>query len=116
MADYTLADLEAAKAALAAWEDRFDRYTGNNPDKYRSDIESARAKIRTVEAALKANGSIPLTEQELLERELDAAFPDAKSKEVVEFQGSRFQRRFWPVSKSRAGNVQEWGRGWTKVE
>lgn len=113
---YTVDDLEKAREALRAWEDRFDRYTGNNPNKYQSDIRVARHEVRMIEDALKANGATPLTEKEQLEKELDAAFPDAKSKQTVEYGGRKFQRRFWPIEKSRSGKtVTEWGRGWTEV-
>lgn len=113
---YSIDDLEQAREALRAWEDRFDRYTGNNPEKYQSDIRAAQRKVRTIEAALKAEGVLPLTEEERLERELDAAFPDARSKQIVEHNGRRFQRRFWPLEKSRSGKtVTEWGKGWTEV-
>ena len=72
--------------------------------------------MRIIEDALKADGAISLTEKEQLEKELDAACPNAKSKQVVEHGGRRFQRRFWPVEKSRSGkSVTEWGRGWTEV-
>ena len=73
--------------------------------------------VRTIEDALKANGTLPLTEKEQLEKELDAAFPDAKSRQMVDYNGRRFQRRFWPVEKSRSGNtVTAWGKGWTEIK
>jgi hypothetical protein len=113
---FTVDDLEKAREALRAWEDRFDRYTGNNPNKYQSDIKVARREVRMIEDALKANGATPLTKDEQLEKELDAAFPDAKSKQIVEYSGRKFQRRFWPIEKSRSSKtVTEWGRGWTEV-
>jgi hypothetical protein len=49
---FTVDDLEKAREALRAWEDRFDRYTGNNPNKYQSDIKVARREVRTIEDAL----------------------------------------------------------------
>jgi hypothetical protein len=35
---YTLEDYEKAKAEARKWTDAFDRYSGNNLDKYQSDI------------------------------------------------------------------------------
>jgi hypothetical protein len=113
---YTLDDLEKARERLRGWEDRFDRYTGNNPNKYQTDIKAARREVRLIEDALKADDALPLTEQERLAKVLDAAFPDAESKQIVEHGGRRFQRHFWPIEKSRSGKtVTEWGRGWTEV-
>lgn len=113
---YTVHDLEEARANLKSWEDRFDRYSGNNPDKYQADIKAARRKVTAISNALKESGQIPLTEKEILEKALDAAFPNAKSKQIVEFQGRRFQRRFWPIEKSRSGKtVIDWERGWTEL-
>ena len=87
MADYTLIDLEAAKDTLAALNKRFDNYSGNNPDKFQSDIRPARAKVRDIEAVLKASGAIPRSEQEQIEHLLDSKYPNARSKEIVEHEG-----------------------------
>jgi hypothetical protein len=52
-------DLEQARQELKRWEDRFDRYDGNNPNKYRSDINSARSRVQLIELSLRAQGLIP---------------------------------------------------------
>lgn len=41
-------DLERARKELQDWQDRFDRYSGNNPDKYQSDIREARRRVREI--------------------------------------------------------------------
>ncbi|MBK0398490.1 hypothetical protein H0I76_04760 [Limibaculum sp. M0105] len=113
---YTIEDLKAARDELRQWEERSDRYDGNNPDKYRSDIRLARSKVRLIEGHLKRAGQIALTEKEALEQALDHAFPNAMSKEVVEFEGRRYQRRFWPLEKSRSRKtVTEWGSDWVEL-
>lgn len=56
---YTLEDLEAARAELKRWEDRWDRYDGGNPDKYRSSIRSAADRVRVIEMNLRAKGVLP---------------------------------------------------------
>lgn len=109
---YTLNDLENALEALRAWEDKFERYSGNNPNKYQSDIKAARRKVRMIQDSLKGAGVLPLTKDQQLEETLDNAFPDARSKQIVEYNGRRFQRRFWPLEKSRSGKtVTAWGKG-----
>lgn len=113
---YTLEDLEVAKTELGTWLDRFDRYTGNNPNKYQSDIRAARRKVSVIESSLKADGAIPLSATELLEKELDAAFPNTENKQFVEYMGRTFQRRFWPMEKSRSGkSVTQWAKSWTEI-
>lgn len=113
---YTVEDLEAAREDLRKWMDRFADYSGNNPDKYSADIKSARSTIRLIEGHLKSAGVLPLAEQEQLEKELDAAYPNAQSKEIVEHNGRNYQRRFFPLEKSRSKKtVAEWGRSWTDV-
>lgn len=109
---YTLEDLEQARAELRAHSDRFDRYSGNNPNKYRSDIDMARMQVELIESSLKASGVLPKSEQELLEERIDAAFPKARSKDIIEFEGRKYQLRFWPKRKSRSGQVKEWAHGW----
>ena len=114
---YTLEDYENAKAELARWNERGNNYTGNNPDKYQADIKAAARKVREIEQFLKDAGVLELTEKEHLEKELDRAFPNAQSKEVVEYNGKRYRRRFFPLEKSRSGKtVKEWAKSWEPVE
>ncbi|MER9232909.1 hypothetical protein NKI56_12515 [Mesorhizobium sp. M0622] len=117
MTNYTLADLEQAEAELAAWNRRFDDYSGNNPDKYQADIKSARARVREIEFALKADGAIPKSEHETLETMLDRIFPNARSKEIVEYEGQKYQRRFTPLERSRSRkSVTSWDKSWVKIQ
>jgi hypothetical protein len=69
MADdpYTLEGLEKARAELKRLEAAWENYSGNNPNKYQSQIKSARRLVRIIESTLKANGTLPLTEHEQLE-------------------------------------------------
>lgn len=113
---YTIDDLEQATAALALLQKRWENYDGNNPNKYRASIADAQARVATIEASLKASGEIPLTDHEVLERDLDRAFPEARSREIVEHEGKRYQRRFSPVSKSLSGKtVKAWHKSWVAV-
>ncbi|MCG7865453.1 MAG: hypothetical protein JAY74_03665 [Candidatus Thiodiazotropha taylori] len=113
---YTLADLEAAKEELSQWQIRWDSYSGNNPDKYQSDLKIALQKVRLIESSLKESGELSLTPQEELEISLDKEFPNARSKQIVSFQGKQYQRKFWPLERSRSGKtITEWGKGWVEV-
>lgn len=113
---YTLEGLEKARAELKRLTDAWDNYSGNNPNKYQSQIKSARLQVSIIESALKANGTIPLTEHEQLERELDRLHPDAESKLIVEHNGKRYQRWYAPAAVSNSGKtVQAWDRGWREV-
>jgi len=40
---YTLDDYAAAKATLAEHQRKYENYSGNKPEKFRADIESAKA-------------------------------------------------------------------------
>src|SRR3954462_3865377 len=111
MPEYTLTDLEKARETLAQWQERWANSSSNNPDKHEGHIREARRRVREIEEALKAGGQIPLTEQEQREARLDAAFPDAKSKQVVEFEGKKYQRIYFPIERSRSRkSVTEWGK------
>jgi len=46
------AELTAAKENLANWERRWENYSGNNPNEYRSDVKLVRARVASAEAAL----------------------------------------------------------------
>ncbi|ESY22457.1 MULTISPECIES: hypothetical protein [unclassified Mesorhizobium] len=116
MSKYTLDDLEKAKAELSGWSKRFDDYTGNNPDKYQADIRSAREKVREVESALKDDGTLPKSDHERVESSLDHLFPNARSKEIVEYEGQKYQRRFAPLEWSRSRkSVTVWHKSWVKL-
>lgn len=111
MADdpYTLEGLEKARAELKRLEAAWENYSGNNPNKYQSQIKSARTMVGVIESTLKANGTLPLTEHEQLERELDKVHPDAASKLIVEHKGKKYQRWY---EKTATG----WDRGWREVK
>ncbi len=49
----------------------------------------------------------------MLWAQLDKRYPKAESRQIVEFEGRRYQRRFTPVSKSLSGKtVKEWAKSW----
>lgn len=113
MSGYTLEDYDRARAELARWNEAWDSYTGNNPEKYRGDVMAALRKVREIEASLKNAGLLELTEQERLDLELSRTFPNAQSKEVVAYEVKQYRLRFYPLEKSRSGKtVTEWGRRW----
>jgi hypothetical protein len=59
----------------------------------------------------------PKTDRQKLEAELDAQFPNAQSREIVEYQGKHYRRRFAPRSVSRSRKtVTEWSRWWEQVK
>ena len=64
---YTNDDLEIAVKELEKWEIYFENYNGNNPDKFRSQVKAARAKVRMIAESLKRTGVIELTEREKIE-------------------------------------------------
>jgi len=52
--DQARAALSAAQAGLDAATDRWDRYTGNNPNKFKTDIRLARDSVDAAKSRLKA--------------------------------------------------------------
>jgi hypothetical protein len=114
---YTLDDLEEAKRNVTACQNRIDNHRANNPDYGRADLRNAQTKLNIILADLKARGILALTEQDELEAKLDEQFPNARSKEIVEYEGKRYQRRFLPAHKSRSGKtVMEWSRWWQRLD
>lgn len=110
---YTLDDHAAAMATLAELQRKWDNYSGSNPEKFRADIESANAKLHLIETELKALGVLERTPTEVRDVELNNAFPNARSKQVVEWNGKKYIRRFQPVGKSLSGkSVKAWHKFW----
>jgi len=106
---HTIDDLQAAKADLERLTERDSMDTSGNPEKYHTRIAAARRWVYEIEKALKSAGALPRTEHEEMEFKLDKAFPAARSREIVEFEGMRFQRRFRPLTKSRSDKtVSTW--------
>jgi hypothetical protein len=58
----------------------------------------------------------PLTPEEQINKDLDSKFPNARSKEIAEYNGKRYQLRFSPAVKSRSGRVKEWDRIWVLLK
>ena len=113
---YTLNDYKAAKVELERLNQQWENYSGNNPNKFQTSIAVVRSKVRIIETTLKAVGYIPRTPQEELEHRLDSAFPNARSKQIVDFEGKHYIRRFTPLEKSLSGKtVTEWSKSWEEV-
>ena len=83
---YTLEGLKRAQEDLKRWEKKWANSDSNNPNKCRGNINEARSRARLIESVLKTNGTLPLTEQEQLNKDLDVKFPNSRSKDVVEFE------------------------------
>lgn len=112
----TLEGLEQAKEHLERLEERDSMDTSGNPDKYHTRINNARMEVRRITGSLKEQGLLSYTDQEILNRKLDAAFPRARSRDVVEFEGARYQKRFSPATKSRSRKtVTSWNQWWRQL-
>lgn len=113
---YTIDDLNKAQEELNDLNRRWENYSGNNPDKYQSDIKIARSNVRSIMNYLKSTGVLEMTPHETLNTELNRAFPNARSKEIVEYNGQKYQRQFFPLEKSRSRKtVTVWGKDWVKI-
>lgn len=108
-----LEDLEIAKADLLRIQELWENYAGNNPGKYETQLRAARGRVRRLTQACKAAGAIERTPHEVLEARLDAAFPTAESRQIVEFESGYYRRRFRAVELSRSRKtVMEWEPWW----
>ncbi len=113
---YTPQSLEEARERLAIVEEHDANYTGNNPNKYRSEIQEALAEVQKIERTLKEHGLLEATEHELASFALERGHRYAKSGEIVEYNGNLYRRRYSPLSYSRSRKtVTRWGRYWDPV-
>ena len=114
---YTVDDLERVKKDLAKLVDSEARYSGNNPDKYTAGIRSLVRQRDAIADELKRQGLLPEEEEEALTRRLDEVFPNARNRQVVEFEGARYRKRFRPAGHSRSGKtVTDWEHWWEPVD
>ncbi|WP_443112871.1 hypothetical protein [Herbaspirillum seropedicae] len=113
---YSLEDLEIARKELKRWDDAFANDSSNNPEKYESQRREARRNFRLIIEELKRAGHIEKTDSEILGEELDRLYPNAKSKTIVQHNGTAYQIRYFPVERSRSRkSVNEWGHEWTAI-
>jgi hypothetical protein len=116
MTFYTLDDLNAATTALDAILSKWDRYSGNNPDKFSAKIADVKVRVHEITVALKASGVVARTEDEERDHQLDLAFPSARSKQIVLWNGNRYERVFTPVATSLSGtSVKAWAKTWRQA-
>ena len=108
-------DLDEARAALETLLAQQAAYSGNNLNKFAQPLARAREQVTLVEQALKAAGLLPLSPEEALAARLDAAFPKARPKDIVTFEGARYQRFVTALERAPSGQVIRWDRGWTLV-
>ena len=112
----TIEDLETARANLKKALDRWEAYDGYNPNKHRAAVADARVVVHELEAQLKAAGVLELSDHEKLCKALDERFPDAQSRQVVEHEGRKYQRKFTPVATSLSGkSVKAWNGTWVEL-
>lgn len=113
MTDYTLNDHAKAVQELARLHEKWENYSGNNPHKFRADIETAKATLARVERALKDIGVLSRTAQEERDATLDKAYPNALSRQIVQWEGQRFQKRYTSLATSLSGKtVRAWKGFW----
>lgn len=108
-------DLDEARAALETLLAEQAAYVGNNLNRFAEPLAKAREQVSSVERALKAAGLLEMSPQEALAARLDAAFPKARPKDVVTFEGARYQRLVTALERAPSGQVIRWDRGWSLV-
>lgn len=115
---YDLSDLEEAERNFEYWSDRWSKeYVSDKPNKYDADAKKAALHFKEVTEYLKANGTIPFTNDELAQESLDQKYPRAQSRDVEVHNGVRYQKRFYPKKRSKSGKtVKEWDSAWVNLD
>jgi hypothetical protein len=115
MTTLTIKDLEAAQAKLDGLNEKWDRYIGNNPGKYRSDIRAAARAVERIHRTLNELGVLPWSAHDLLENELDKAYPNARSNQVVEHRGKSYERCWVSVERDKGDIFPHWQGYWVAL-
>tara|TARA_R110000803_G_C11716963_1_gene287687 strand:+ start:62 stop:454 length:393 start_codon:yes stop_codon:yes gene_type:complete len=88
-------------------------------DKFSSINQTSDLKcdIDTYLLKCKKEGILEYTDKQWLDICIDHAHSNAKSKEVVIYEGKKYRRRFVPASKSRSGKtVYRWWKLWDALD
>lgn len=75
--------------AATRLHEKWENYSGNNPNRFRAGIETAKATLARIEGALKNTGVLPRTTQEERDAALDRAYPNALTLQIVQWEGQR---------------------------
>lgn len=103
-------DLDLAREELRRKTEQFHNDDGTTSG---LDIRLASKKVKMLEDDLKKRVIVLGVDKETLHAELDRLFPEAKSKEIVEHEGRRYQRRFYPLTRSiPAVRYSKWVGTW----
>ena len=116
MTSPTLDDLKAAQVTLQAAVAGQDGYDWNNPAKHATAVRLAREEVNRLTRALKASGVLTRTAHEQLEARLDAAYPSARHKDEVDFEGGRYARWARPATRSLSGRAMTWETGRSRLD
>jgi len=58
----------------------------------------------------------PTPEEKEIARALDALYPKAKSRTTVDYEGKKYEVRYFPIRKTDDGEkVEEWGHRWVPI-
>lgn len=109
---YTLKDLEEARAELQDWNNRWENYDGNNPNKYQSQIRAAIRRVEEIQEFLSLAELNSGVRSPTIDETLNSLYPNAKSGSEVLYEGKRFRRRYAPAEKSRSRQTVTRWRGW----
>jgi hypothetical protein len=102
----------AAQTAVESAEARTENTRHNNPNRGRASLRHARLELSLIVMDLRQRGIIPTPEptaKQRLDQALNKAFPNAQSREEVEYERKRYRRRF---VKAEYG----WTRWWEEVQ
>jgi hypothetical protein len=112
---WTLEDLVRERQ----WDSGFG---SNNPGAFSRQLAEHRDRLREIETYLKSEGVLEKTEADKfleenkkINEELNRLYPDVKSKTIVEYNGKKYQIRYFPLRK-RQGKVLEWEHAWWPIE
>lgn len=113
---YTIQDLENARANLQRCVAAFDTPLETCREQASAAVRAASAKVQEIETYLKMHGIIELTDRQRLEAALETQFPNAEHLQIVEYQGGRYQMRYYPEQKYQSGwGVKKWGKRWEQL-
>jgi len=59
----------------------------------------------------------PTPEEQEVTRALDELYPKARSRTVVEYEGKKYQIKYFPLAETARGEkVKEWGHRWVVIK
>jgi len=105
---FTLEDLEKLEQEHNGIKDEDSK----NPWKGSGTLRYLNDQIKTVREHLERSGELPMEDWRSVQYKIDKEYPNAKSNDIVQFDGKNYQLKFFPNMSRSWKTILSWDKEW----